>query len=90
MGSSGEPEHSARNPLFADIAQSLRIRLLGYDNAHGVRPPGKAKYTGRRVTYDHRHRHTRCCGVPYEFTSADQLLKDFFDEVDRVLKQAGS
>jgi hypothetical protein len=65
-------------------------RLLGYDNAHGVRPPGKSKYSGRRVTYDHRHRHTRCCGVPYEFTSADQLLKDFFDEVDRVLKQAGS
>jgi len=65
-------------------------RLLGYDNAHRVRPPGKLKYTGRRVTYDHRHRHTRCCGVPYEFTSADQLLKDFFDEVDRVLKQAGS
>ena len=65
-------------------------RLLGYDNAHGVRPPGKFQYTGRRVTYDHRHRHTRCCGVPYEFTSADQLLKDFFDEVDRTLKQAGS
>jgi hypothetical protein len=27
-------------------------------------------------------------GVACEFTSADQLLKDFFDEVDRVLKEA--
>jgi hypothetical protein len=65
-------------------------RLLGYDNAHGVRPPGRMRYSGRRVTYDHRHRHPRDKGVPYEFTSADQLLKDFFDEVDRTLKQAGS
>jgi hypothetical protein len=63
-------------------------RLMGYDNSHGVRPPGRARFTGRRVMYDHRHRHSRCCGVPYEFTSADQLLADFFDEVDRFLKQA--
>ena len=63
-------------------------RLMGFDNAHGVRPSGRTRFTGRKVTYDHRHRHTRCCGVPYEFTSADQLLADFFDEVDRFLKKA--
>lgn len=27
-------------------------------------------------------------GAACEFTRADQLLKDFFDEVDRVLKEA--
>jgi hypothetical protein len=27
-------------------------------------------------------------GVACEFTSADQLLKDFFDQVDRVLEEA--
>ena len=64
-------------------------RLMGYDNAHGVRLPGRTRFTGRKVPYAHRHRHTRCCGVPYEFTSADQLLADFFDEVDRFLKKAG-
>jgi hypothetical protein len=26
--------------------------------------------------------------VPYEFQDAQQLLIDFFDEVDRVLKEA--
>jgi len=27
-------------------------------------------------------------GVPYEFQDAQQLLIDFFNEVDRVLKEA--
>ncbi len=29
-------------------------------------------------------------GVPYQFTSAQQLLDDFFNEVDSVLKEAKS
>lgn len=33
-------------------------------------------------------RHWRDKGVAHEFTSADQLLKDFFEEVDRVLEEA--
>lgn len=44
------------------------------------------RYAGRRLAYDHKHRHSRDKGVVYEFTSADQLLKDFFAEVDRVLE----
>lgn len=63
-------------------------RLLGYDNAHAVKPPKRIKFSGRRLAYDHKHRHARDKGVPYEFTSADQLLRDFFGEVDRVLKEA--
>lgn len=62
-------------------------RLLGYDNAHAVKPPGRKRYSGRRLTYDHRHRHARDRGVPYGFSSAGRLLQDFFDEVDRVLKE---
>lgn len=62
-------------------------RLLGYDNAHAVKPPKRKRFGGRRLTFDHKHRHARDEGVPYTFTSADQLLKDFFDEVDRVLKE---
>ncbi|HEY2344926.1 MAG TPA: DUF6516 family protein [Xanthomonadaceae bacterium] len=65
-------------------------RLLGYDNAHAVKPPKRKRFSGRRLAYDHRHRHSRDKGVPYEFIDADQLLGDFFDEVDRVLKEAGS
>lgn len=65
-------------------------RILGFDNAHAIKPPKKFKYAGRRLPYDHKHRHASDKGVPYEFTTAHQLLSDFFDEVDRVLEQARS
>ena len=62
-------------------------RILGYDNAHAIKPPKKFKYAGRRLTFDHRHRHATDQGVPYEFKDAHQLLSDFFVEVDRVLAE---
>lgn len=65
-------------------------RLLGFDNAHAVKPPKRKRYSGRRLAYDHRHRHSRDKGVPYEFTSPQHLLEDFFDAVDRVLKEINS
>lgn len=61
-------------------------RILGYDNAHALKPPKKG-FAGRRLAFDHRHRHARDKGVPYEFESAYQLLADFFSEVDAVLKE---
>jgi hypothetical protein len=61
-------------------------RILGYDNAHALKPPKKG-FAGRRLAFDHRHRHARDKGVPYEFESAYQLLADFFSEVDTVLKE---
>ena len=65
-------------------------RLLGFDNAHAVNPPKRMRYTGRRLAYDHRHRHSSDTGTPYEFTSAQQLLEDFFNEVDHVLEELKS
>lgn len=62
-------------------------RILGYDNAHAVKPPKKFKFAGRRLAYDHKHRHVSDKGVPYEFQDAHQLLTDFFEEVDRVLQE---
>jgi len=59
---------------------------MGFDNAHAIKSTGKNKYTGRRVEYDHIHKSIKDKGVPYEFVSAYQLLEDFFNEVDRVLK----
>ena len=61
-------------------------RILGYDNAHGVDVRSKG-FAGRRLGYDHVHRHARDKGVAYEFSSAGQLLTDFFKEVDKVLKE---
>ena len=62
-------------------------RLLGYDNAHAVPLPRKFKYAGQRLPYDHKHRHAADRGVPYAFSTAYQLLADFFQEVDMVLKK---
>lgn len=63
-------------------------RILGFDNAHAVKPPKKFKFSGQRLQYDHKHRHASDKGVPYSFVDAHQLLNDFFTEVDQVLAQA--
>jgi len=62
-------------------------RILGFDNAHAVKSVGKRKYSGRRVEYDHKHKGLKDKGSPYEFVSAYQLLEDFFNEVDKTLKE---
>ena len=62
-------------------------RILGYDNAHAVKPPRRLRYSGLRIAYNHRHRHADDEGVPYEFRDAHQLLSDFFEEVDQMLKE---
>jgi hypothetical protein len=61
-------------------------RILGYDNAHGIKVKGK-KYSGQRLAFDHKHRHATDTGIYYEFKDAHQLLSDFFTEVDLVLKE---
>ena len=63
-------------------------RVLGYDNAHAVKPPKKFKFAGQRLPYDHRHRTSSDKGVPYTFETAYRLLEDFFAEADRVIKEA--
>jgi len=87
-----------RVPVTADVPHGIRYclslhepygkRILGFDNAHGIKPPKKFKYAGRRLPFDHRHRHVSDQGIPYEFKDAHQLLADFFEEVDRVLTEA--
>lgn len=75
------------------IAYSLTLhdrygtRVLGFDNAHSVKLPRKFKYAGRILGHDHVHRRPRDRGTPYEYTSAQQLLQDFFTAVDGILKQ---
>ena len=64
-------------------------RILGYDNAHAVKVKGK-KYSGRRIEFDHKHRYEDDIGVPYVFKDAYQLLADFFEDVDAVLRKVKS
>ena len=57
-------------------------RMLGYDNAHGIKPKRK-KYAAKRVAWDHRHE--RKIVAPYEFENAAQLLEDFWVDVEKIL-----
>jgi hypothetical protein len=63
-------------------------RLMGFDNAHGVSPLG-SRFRQADVEHDHWHRTSSDSGRPYAFTTADQLLADFFAEVSRVLAEHG-
>jgi hypothetical protein len=56
--------------------------MLGYDNAHRV----KGLKTDSPA-FDHRH--WREDVYPYNFRSPDDLLNDFFADVDRTLKEEG-
>ena len=60
-------------------------RLLGYDNAHAV-PHAGSRFVAAPVQADHWHRTRKDPGRPYAFTSAEQLLMDFFNEVERTLR----
>ncbi len=61
-------------------------RLVGFDNAHPVRvqqgPAGK-----RNRKFDHRHRLKTI--QPYEYKNASELVADFWEQVDKMLKEKG-
>ena len=63
-------------------------RLIGFDNAHSV-PVKGSQFKERKRERDHWHRTGDDVGRPYEFTTADQLLADFFAEARRVLAARG-
>ena len=60
-------------------------RILGFDNAHAIKRRGRRphKYTGRIVTWDHVHRQEKV--ERYLFTSASQLLSDFWNAVNQIV-----
>ena len=60
-------------------------RIVGYDNAHGIKPPKKKKFSGTRQIWDHKHQESTV--KPYEFESAYQLLEDFWDDVNNFIKE---
>ena len=59
-----------------------------FDNAHAVGKGGPG-YRRKRVAYDHWHRTEKDKGRPYNFTTAIQLLDDFWKEVRRTLDEKG-
>ena len=64
-------------------------RILGFDNAHALRPAGNPfKHVGQVFAYDHKHPYLRA-PIPYRFDSPEQLLTDFWDAVDDALSREG-
>ena len=63
-------------------------RLVGFDNAHGVRAMG-SRFKPRLAASDHWHRTEGDPGRPYKFKNAATLVDDFVDEVERVLSERG-
>ena len=61
-------------------------RLMGYDNAHPVSHRG-GRFVERQAAFDHWHRDAIDRGRPYRFVSAEKLIADFFDEIERILKE---
>ncbi len=61
--------------------------ILGFDNAHPISIKSGGRYSGRIMKYDHMHKNIQDKGTPYEFLSAQQLLSDFFMEVNRILDE---
>ena len=59
-------------------------RVVGFDNAHAIKTKSRKRFSGRKVTWDHKH-HLETV-EPYEFESAGQLLEDFWEAVDRQIK----
>ena len=56
-------------------------RVLGFDNAHAIRPARKG-YGARKIIWDHKHKREKIS--PYEYESASQLLGDFWREVEQI------
>lgn len=63
-------------------------RLLGFDNAHAIAPPG-SRFAQWPIVADHWHRTEADPGRPCRFKDASTLIMDSFDEVERALKARG-
>ena len=62
--------------------------FVRFDNAHSV-PHRGSRFARRPLAYDHWHRTGDDPGRPYAFSTAAQLLDDFWREVRRSLRERG-
>ena len=62
--------------------------LVGFDKAHRT-PPLGSRFRCTSDEYGHWHRSGSDPERSYAFTTADQLIADFFAEVRRVLGERG-
>lgn len=80
-----ENEHIPHGIKYSlSLHDPTNTRILGYDNAHGIKPKRKI-YGAKRLAWDHRHK--REVVEPYEFDDAGQLLEDFWTDVELILAE---
>ena len=82
---SNEIPHGIRYSLT--LHDQYNMRIMGFDNAHALKSRKKNRFKGRVYAYDHKHRTAVDAGTPYSFRSAQQLLHDFFNEVNRIMRE---
>lgn len=80
-----ERPHGLRYSFTLHNAHGTRV--LGFDNAHGVKALGRRGK--RQSAYDHWHRTARDKGRPYRYVDAPTLLQHFYDEAERTLREQG-
>jgi hypothetical protein len=81
---SDERPHGVSYSLTLHAADGKR--LVGFDNAHAI-SSGSGPSKRASATHDHRHRHVAT--KSYEYQDAATLMRDFWREVDVVLKERG-
>jgi hypothetical protein len=62
-------------------------RILGYDNAHPIKKRQGRHAVTKYASYDHKHKQGTNTGEPYHFTSAQQLMADFWEDVNNAIEQ---
>lgn len=80
-----ERPHGIRYNLT--LHDNFNQRILGFDNAHAIYVNEGGRFNGFIMKYDHKHTSINDKGTPYEFESAEQLLNDFFKEVNSILNK---
>lgn len=60
-------------------------RLMGFDNAHSIKV--SSGFKGKKYSYDHVHKNANDPGTEYSFATPEQLIQDFWDEVDKVINE---
>jgi hypothetical protein len=84
----GRVRSSPRRPHGLSYSLTLHApdgrRLVGFDNAHRIGRRG-----AHAVATDHWHSERRESAQIYPYEDAATLIDDFFNEVEKVLKQRG-
>ena len=83
VGASNNVPHGIKYSLT--LHDKNNVRIIGYDNAHGIRP-SKTKFRAMKTQWDHRHERSRI--KAYEFKSAAELLEDFWNDVNKIMRKA--